>query len=206
MKKLLIFLLLSPFLVQAQEKISRFVNQTELSILMGRSIEGLQYYPYYYSSSSIWPGPSTPNVSTKKRNTGSFSIQTFNGWRIKPKTTVGLTTGLDAYQGALIVPVAAGVRQIVIDKGEKSSKIQASLDAGVGTMWLDDQDGASKEGGLMVNPAVGFIFPTRSGSAFLINFGYKYQRYSLSNTVEGSSYSQESRNIKRFQLRFGFQF
>ncbi|MCD8539859.1 MAG: hypothetical protein LRY55_08900 [Leadbetterella sp.] len=58
----------------------------------------------------------------------------------------------------------------------------------------------------MVNPAVGFVFPTRSGSAFLLNFGYKYQRYSLSSFTNKDNFWEETRNIKRLQVRLGFQF
>ncbi len=133
-------------------------------------------------------------------------MQTFNGWRLKPKTAVGFTTGLDAYQGALILPLAAGVRQVLFEKGPTLSKIQASLDLGAGTLWLDGEEQVSKEGGLMINPAIGFVFPTRSGSAFLLNFGYKYQHYSLSYFYTEDNFTTETRNIKRLQVRLGFQF
>lgn len=211
MKKLYILLFFIAFGASAQEKerevkTSKFVNQTEIALLAGRSLKGssMYYYPVW-SSSSYYPYyPSTP--SYKKGNTGSFSFQTFNGWRIKPRTAVGLTTGLDAYQGALIMPVAAGVRHILYEKGPTLSKIQASLDLGAGTLWLDGDEEAGKKGGLMINPAVGFIFPTRSGSAFLLNFGYKYQHYSLSSFYNNENFIKETRNIKRLQVRLGFQF
>jgi len=206
MKKLYILLFFIAFGASAQErevKTSRFVNQTEIALLAGRSLKGTNTY-FYPAWSSYYPYPSVP--SYKKGNTGSFSFQTFNGWRIKPRTAVGLTTGLDAYQGALIMPVAAGIRQIVYEKGPTLSKIQASLDLGAGTLWLDGDEEMSKKGGLMINPAVGFVFPTRSGSAFLLNFGYKYQHYSLSSFYSTDNFTEESRNIKRLQVRLGFQF
>jgi hypothetical protein len=196
-----------PVFLHAQErevKTSKYVNQTEIAMLMGRTLETVYSYINYSSYPCLGCFPTT--TSTKKRNTGSFSIQTFNGWRVKPKTSVGITTGLDAYQGALIMPVAAGIRQIVFDKGPTQSKIQASLDAGIGTTWLNEDDGQETEGGLMLNPAVGFVFPTRSGSAFLFNFGYKYQHYSVKKTWAENNFSEESRNIKRVQIRLGFQF
>ncbi len=195
--------MLLPFTLMGQN--SKFVNQTEIALLMGRSLKGsVSYYPYY---SSYYPGY-WPTPTYSKGNTGSFSIQTFNGWRVKPKTVFGLTTGVDAYQGALIMPLAAGIRQILFEKGPTQSKIQASLDAGIGTMWLDgnDNENMTKKGGIMLNPAIGFVFPTKSSSALLINFGYKYQRYSVSNFYAENNFSEESRNIKRFQIRLGFQF
>jgi hypothetical protein len=213
MQKIIYFILTLtvPVFLHAQErevKTSKYVNQTEIAMLMGRTLETVNtYYPYYLSSSSYYSCIGCGNrTTTKKSNTGSFSIQTFNGWRVKPKTSVGITTGLDAYQGALIMPVAAGIRQIVFDKGPTQSKIQASLDAGIGTTWLNEDDGQETEGGLMLNPAVGFVFPTRSGSAFLFNFGYKYQHYSVKKTWAENNFSEESRNIKRVQIRLGFQF
>ena len=214
MQKIIYFILIwaAPVFVYGQErdvKTSRYVNQTEIAMLMGRTLENVYSYPYYLSSSSSYypcAGCFPTTTSTKKRNTGSFSLQTFNGWRIKPKTAVGITTGLDAYQGALIMPVAAGIRQIIVDKGSAKSKIQASLDAGIGTTWLNEDDGQETDGGLMLNPAIGFVFPTRSGSAFLINFGYKYQHYSVKKVWAENNFSEESRNIKRVQVRLGFQF
>jgi hypothetical protein len=210
MQKIIYFILtvITPVFVYAQEreaKTSKYVNQTEVALLMGRTLETVYSYPYY---SSYFPCAGCyPQTSTKKRNTGSFGIQTFNGWRIKPKTAVGFTTGLDAYQGALIMPLAAGVRQILFEKGPTLSKIQASLDAGVGTTWLnEDNDGQKTQGGIMLNPAFGFVFPTRSGSAFLVNFGYKYQHYSVKKTWTENNFSEESRNIKRVQIKLGFQF
>lgn len=212
MKKIYVIMLFLAFSATAQDrevKTSKFVNQTEIALLAGRSLTGsTYYYPYvYYTglSSSIYPPyPNTPTY--KEKNTGSLSFQTFNGWRIKPRTAVGLTTGLDAYQGALIMPLAAGVRQVLFEKGSTLSKIQASLDLGTGTLWLDGRDEVSKKGGLMVNPAIGFVFPTRSGSAFLLNFGYKYQHYSISAAADKENFWEESRNIKRLQVRLGFQF
>jgi len=201
----------SVFFASAQErevKTSRFVNQTEIALLAGRSLtSGTIYYsPYYFTSGNLYYPGYTPVPVYKKGNTASFSIQTFNGWRLRPRTAIGLTTGLDAYQGALIMPLAAGVRQIIYEKGPTLSKIQASLDLGVGTLWLDGADDRSSKGGLVVNPAVGFVFPTRSGSAFLLNFGYKYQHYSVSTFYTKDNFSEESRNIKRLQVRLGFQF
>lgn len=204
MKKIAVISLFLAFSATAQEKASRFVNQTEIVLLAGRSLTGSSNNPVYYLD--VVPGPYPIAPVYKKKNTGSFSFQTFNGWRVQPRTTVGLTTGLDAYQGALIMPLAAGVRRILYEKGPTLSKIQASLDLGTGTLWLDGEEGVSKNGGLMVNPAVGFVFPTRSGSAFLVNFGYKYQHYTLSVFQSKDYFTEESRNIKRLQVRLGFQF
>lgn len=209
MKKIYIIMLFLAFSATAQErevKTSKFVNQTEIALLAGRSLTGSTYYPYYLTSSSSFYVPYPYPTNYKKKNTGSLSIQTFNGWRVRPRTAVGLTTGLDAYQGALIMPVAAGVRQVLFEKGPTLSKIQASLDLGTGTFWLDGEDDISKKGGLMINPAVGFVFPTRSGSAFLLNFGYKYQYYTLLTTYSKENFIEETRNIKRLQVRLGFQF
>ena len=201
----IMFFTVSVFGQEREAKNSKYVNQTEVALLMGRTLETVYSYPYY---SSYYPCYNCfPNtITTKKRNTGSFSIQTFNGWRVKPKTALGLTTGLDAYQGALLMPVAVGVRQIVFEKGPTLSKIQASLDAGIGTTWHNEDEGQETKGGLMLNPALGFVFPTRSGSAFLINFGYKYQHYSVKKTWAENNFSEESRNIKRVQIKLGFQF
>lgn len=208
MKKIYVILFFLAFSATAQDrevKNGKFVNQTEIALLAGRSLKGSTIYYPYIDYSSYYPG-FTPVPVYKKGNTGSFSIQTFNGWRIQPRTAVGLTTGLDAYQGMLIMPLAAGVRQILYEKGPTLSKIQVSLDLGTGLTGLDGNEKVTKKGGLMVNPAIGFVFPTRSGSAFLVNFGYKYQYYTLSTFYNIDYFTEESRNIKRLQVRLGFQF
>ncbi len=179
-----------------------FVNQTEFSVLFGRTRDSY-YYPAIYSSFII---PNSDYYSL--RNTVNLSLQTFNGLVLNHKTSVGITTGLDAYNSSLIMPIAAGIRQVVAQKSKNGAKLQIGADAGWGFDWLNPKNDYEKlYGGIMVNPSFGMKFPTRNGSSWLVNFGYKYQYLKIKQT-EVNEYllsSMETRNLKRFQVRVGFE-
>jgi hypothetical protein len=185
-----------------------FVNQTEFGVLFGR-VKNPNYSYYYPSFSSYWPAP-TPN-GYSLQNVANLSVQTFNGFQVRKKTTVGLTTGFDMYRSAVLVPVALGLRHVIYEKSEQGAKLQAGIDAGYGATF-----GASKNsfedvsGGMLINPTIGFKFPARNGSAYLVNFGYKYQYMKVSQNFDESDLyniaSVETKNLNRFQIRLGFQF
>ena len=179
-----------------------FVNQTEFTVLFGRTRD-TYYYPSIYSNFTI---PNSDYYTL--RNTINLSLQTFNGVVIKPNTTVGITTGLDAYNSTLIMPIAAGIRQVVAQKSKNGAKIQIGLDTGWGFDWLNPKNNFEKlYGGIMINPGFGMKFPTKNGSSWLVNFGYKYQYLKIDQT-EVNEYllsSRETRNLKRLQVRVGFE-
>jgi hypothetical protein len=185
-----------------------FVNMTEFGGLFGRVRVPSGYY-YYPSSSSFWPGPST--ITYKMKNAANISVQTFNGIYLNHKTAAGVTIGADWYDAALIVPVSAGLRRVLVEKKNGGSSLIASLDAGYGTTLLqEDDENIKTKGGIMINPAIGFKFPMRNGSAWLLNFGYKYQKLTVDDLIrENDIYNirgSESRNHNRVQIRLGFQF
>jgi len=184
-----------------------FVNQTEFGLLLGR-VKNNNYY-YYPSYSSYWPNP-TPN-GYSLQNVANLSLQTFNGFQVRKKTTVGITTGFDMYSTAILVPVALGLRHIIYEKSQQGAKLQAGLDIGYGATFGNSQNSNEDvSGGILINPTVGFKFPTKNGSAWLVNFGYKYQYMEISQKFDENDFynisSTETQNIKRFQLRLGFQF
>ena len=214
MKKIFILAIIGSLVlntsVAQKEKLFKypFVNQTEFGLLFGR-VKNANYSYSYPSFSSYWPNPIPNGYSLQ--NVANLSIQTFNGFQVRKKTTVGLTTGFDMYSSAVLVPVALGLRHIIFEKSEQGAKLQAGIDAGYGATF-----GASKNsyedvsGGILINPTVGFKFPTRNGSAWLVNFGYKYQYMEVSQNFEESDMynisSVETKNLNRFQVRLGFQF
>jgi hypothetical protein len=184
-----------------------FVNQTEFGLLLGR-VKNNNYY-YYPSYSSYWPNP-TPN-GYSLQNVANLSLQTFNGFQVRKKTTVGITTGFDMYSTAVLVPVALGLRHIIYEKSQQGAKLQAGLDIGYGATFGNSQNSYEDvSGGILINPTVGFKFPTKNGSAWLVNFGYKYQYMEVNQKFDENDFynisSTETQNIKRFQLRLGFQF
>jgi hypothetical protein len=178
-----------------------FVNQTEFGVLFGRNKETFYYYPYF--SSYYPPKPNGFNL----QNVSSLSLQTFNGFKVRKKTSVGITTGLDAYNSILIIPIAVGFRHVLFEKSDKGAKIQTGLDAG----WGIANNANSLEnatGGIMLNPAVGFKFPTKNGSSWMVNFGYKYQFIEITQgyTDDYNISTVETRNLKRFSVKVGFEF
>lgn len=178
-----------------------FVNQTEFGVLFGRNKETFYYYPYF--SSYYPPEPNGFNL----QNVSSLSLQTFNGFKVRKKTSVGITTGLDAYNSVLIIPIAVGLRHVLFEKSENGAKIQTGLDAGWG-IANNANSNENANGGIMLNPAVGFKFPTKNGSAWMVNFGYKYQfiEFTQEFSDDYNISTLETRNLKRFSVKVGFEF
>lgn len=212
MKKLLILTIIGGLVFNASfaqtKKLFKysFVNQTEFGVLFGRVKNTNYYYPSY---SSYWPGPTTNGFNIQ--NIASVSLQTFNGFKVRKMTTVGFTTGLDLYSSTLLVPVAFGVRHVFYEKSQEGAKLQAGLDAGFGSTVANASNSyETVKGGALVNPTIGFKFPTKNGSSWLINLGYKYQYLEITQNFEETDIynisSKETRNLKRFQVRLGFEF
>lgn len=178
-----------------------FVNITELGTLFGRS--KYQMYAYY---SSYYPQP----IQYQTQNRVNFSLQTFNGVYVNPKTAIGLTVGVDSYGPTVLMPISAGIRRSLVQKKQGGSILLGSLDAGYATTWLnEDNTGFKTSGGLVVCPTIGYKFPMRNGSAWLLNFGYRFQRAEYAQARTGDTFwseSNEVRNYRRMVVRFGIEF
>jgi len=150
-----------------------------------------------------------PEQTYTTKNVASLSLQTFNGFKIRKNTTLGLTVGIDSYASVLVTPIALGIRQIMVEKSDKGAKLQLGIDAGYGSTVFNPKNSQTQtNGGIMLNPAIGFIFPTKNGSAWLVNFGYKYQYLELNSSYPEDYYYSvnETRNLNRLQIRLGFEF
>lgn len=179
--------------------------------MFGRVQAPAYYYsPYYYTSSNSSNFYAPPSgQSYQVRNVANITLQTFSGVYINPKTAVGFTTGLDWYNNTLIVPLEVGVRRKIIQRKNGGAAIIAGIDAGYGTTWFHKDNPENKStGGFAISPTIGYRMPTRSGSAWVLNFGYKYQAITVSDTREfDESYSSvETRDHNRLVVRFGFEF
>ncbi len=198
MKKTLILLMLTTQFVMGQKKNtiwSKFVNITEMGIMTGR----VKY------NTDTW---STNPILTQVDSRISPTLQMFNGFQIKPKTAVGITIGADLYRNTLMMPIALGVRQTLLERPNKKVQLLGSLDVGYGTTLLNlDNSTNITKGGLMVNPMLGYRIPNKGGSAWLLNFGYKTQFATVEKNAGFDDFaSQEKRNYNRFVFRLGFQF
>jgi hypothetical protein len=217
MKKILTLLIISVLSVNAQDekdgffKKYPFVNITEFGTMMGRSkyISGWSYYdnltgkpginakPYYYIEKQV-----------------NVTLQTFNGIYLNKKTAVGLTTGVDWIGNTVLMPIAGGVRRQLAQRREGGSAIMANLDLGYATNWLNANTGREEvTGGIVVNPSIGYRIPMRNGSAWLLNFGYRHQRYEVfmdnsyqNGNQEWINQTTEFRKLNRMTARLGFEF
>lgn len=209
-KYMLLFLCLNALDSLAQEggffKKYPFVHQTSLQVLAGRD---RAFYDYSYRLAGL--SPSSYYYPQQRSNSTllNLGLETFNGLRIKKNTAVGFAVGMDSYSHGIIVPLSASVRQIIIKKGDKGAKLQASIDAGYGILGSNSPDSSLvSSGGLHVYPKLSFIFTGRNGSAFLVNFGYKYQYSSSEQSFVESpeSFTKSEFKNKRFTIGIGFQF
>ncbi len=179
-----------------------FVNITELGASFGRN--KYQINAYY---NSYYPQP----ILYQTQNRVNFTLHTFNGVYVNPKTAIGLTVGVDSYGETALMPISAGIRRNLVQKKQGGSILLGSLDAGYSTTWLnEDNTGYKTSGGLVVCPTIGYKFPMRNGSAWMMNFGYRFQRaeYKQQRTEDQFYWteSNEVRNYRRMVVRFGIEF
>ncbi|RFS15819.1 hypothetical protein [Emticicia sp. C21] len=185
----------------------KFVNMTEFGGLFGR----IKYQANYYGGWYPYPYPGNYPDQYQIKNKVNLSMQTFNGIYIDRKTAAGITIGVDGYGETVLMPIALGVRRSILQKKEGGSGLQAGIDAGYSTTWLnEDNTGFHTKGGLLVSPTVGYRLPMRNGSAWLINIGYRFQRAEYKMDRNGNevywSETNEVRKYKRMVLRLGVEF
>ncbi len=184
----------------------KFVNMTEFGGLFGR-IKFQTYYSGWYP----YPYPNNYPDQYQIKNKVNLSMQTFNGVYMDRKTAAGITLGVDGYGETVLMPLALGVRRSLLQKKEGGSGLQAGIDVGYSTTWLnEDNTGFHTKGGILVSPTIGYRLPMRNGSAWLINIGYRFQRAEYKMDRNGNevfwSESNEVRKYKRMVLRLGIEF
>lgn len=128
-----------------------------LLLLLLSSLPGYGQQASYVNHTELGPLLGKMNDTDRRVN---FSIQSFNGIRIRPNLSVGFLIGMDSYPGFVLMPMAMGWRG-VLDKGKRTS-LYASLDVGYGSAILEEKQRENfleswYEGGLMFSPAIGSI-------------------------------------------------
>ncbi len=174
----------------------RFVNYTEFGVMFGKSYQ-LNSNGYYYGQQV--------EASTK------MTLQTYNGLKVYKNLSVGATIGVDWFSRYQIVPVSLGFRISSGDLKSKKVKTFAGIDAGYGFMWLNDKvsDNQQINGGLNLNPMVGFLIPTGGNANFIFSVGYKHNGFNTLtiNRVNEAPYSNETNyNLNRMSVRLGVNF
>lgn len=217
--KILTLLIISTLSVNAQDKKEEkegffkkypFVNITEFGVMLGRS--------KYISGWSNYNTDGRPGINAKPyyyiEKQANLTLQTFNGVYLNKKTAVGLTTGIDWIGNSVLIPIAAGARRQLAQKREGGSAIMANLDLGYATNWLNENNGKEElTGGIVINPSIGYRIPMRNGSAWLINFGYRHQRYEIfyDNSYEIGketwiNQTTQFHKLNRMTAKLGFEF
>jgi hypothetical protein len=173
----------------------KYVNYTELGLLFGKS------YQISYSGNYSQP----VEASTK------FMLQTYNGLKVYKNLSVGATVGVDWFSNYQIVPISLGVRVSSGDSKSKKVKTFAGIDAGYGFMWLNEKVSANQQinGGLSLNPMVGFLIPTGGNANFIFSVAYKHNNFNTKTQsgINEYPYSNETTyNLNRMAVRLGVNF
>lgn len=197
MKNIIIFILAvatSPALAQEVAFKKHYLNQTEVGIMLGR----VKYDP------NAGQGAQAQNRFVQNRT--NLTLQLLNGVQLTPRLGVGIVTGLDWYNAALINPVGAGIRYDLA--GKKTTRLYASADAGHGFTWFhQNNDGYHTRGGLMLNPGLGLRIGKPDAAAFTLAFSYKYQHVTTDKPPYGDQISRaENRNYNRLLVKLGVAF
>ena len=197
MKKILTALVLTLLVVSAYAQEGafkkRYLNHTEVGIMVGR----VKYDPY------AGQGGTLQNISENRTN---LTLQLFNGVQYSPRLGVGVITGLDWYNSALVNPLGLGLRYDLA--GKKNTRLYASADAGYGFTWFhQNSDGFDTRGGLMLNPGLGLRIGKPDGAAFTLSFSYKHQDVTVDKPLLFDQSSRtEARNYNRLLVKMGISF
>ncbi|GHB52880.1 hypothetical protein [Persicitalea jodogahamensis] len=197
MKKILVLLIMLtttlPTWAQETAFKKHYLNQTEVGIMLGR----VKADPYAQQ------GGSGQEIIQNRTN---LTLQMLNGIQYSSRLGVGIITGIDWYNSALINPIGAGLRYDLA--GKKTTRLYASADAGYGFTWFhDDAEGYDTKGGLMLNPGLGLRIGKPEGAAFTLAFSYKHQEATVEKPpLWDQSSRTEDRNYNRFLVRLGVAF
>jgi hypothetical protein len=102
----------------------------------------------------------------------SFGFKFVNGYHVDEHLTVGLGVGIDAYNNirypmmTFYMPVSADIRFVIL-KNKFSPVINLNTGYSVGLSGLN--------GGVLMNPSIGFTGYTSGNNAVVFNVGYKWQ-------------------------------
>ncbi len=196
MRKLIaLFLLTVSLPAWAQESAFKkhYLNQTEVGVMLGR----VNADPYASQ------GVSGQEFSQNRTN---LTLQLLNGIQCSPRLGVGVITGLDWYNGALVNPIGAGLRYDLT--GKSTARLYASADAGYGFTWFhNDAEGFDTKGGLMLNPGLGLRIGKPDAAAFTLSFSYKHQDVTVDKPPFWDQTTRiEERKYNRFLVRLGVAF
>ncbi|ODS83302.1 MAG: hypothetical protein ABS46_06860 [Cytophagaceae bacterium SCN 52-12] len=169
-----------------------FTNHTEVGGLFGN----VEYVTNPYG---------TPKTYGRQNKT-NLTIQTFNGLMLTSRLAGGVTLGVDWFNDALINPIALGARYDLISR--YNARLFGTLDAGYGFTWFyKNLNGNKLNGGLMLNPGIGWRLGKPGNAGFTIAITYKRQEAIMKMPVDRAILRQEeARQYNRLAVRVGIVF
>jgi hypothetical protein len=151
--------------------------------------------------------------STKSTSQMSIGIQDINGYLFNPHLSTGIGIGLHFYPGMVLVPLFADVRY---NFTKTPVTPFVALGAGYSFTYMEVFGFESTKdyfGGPMLNPSFGVKFTFRSGKAFQMNLGYRYQetRIYTHNSIFSNSHpyrtdGYQGQTLGYTNFKFGFVF
>jgi hypothetical protein len=156
----------------------------------------------------------TNQSSSASSGKAAISIHTTNGYRFSQRLGVGAGTGVDAYEGRLLVPLTLALTG---DLGKLANqRVVPFYGFAIGhgfdlTKQNDDRGqiwrgGTTRQtGGLLVQPLLGLKIRAGEGTAFTFQCGYRWQ--TVHNLTEfGTSSTDRKIIFRRLFLGIGFAF
>lgn len=141
------------------------------------------------------------------------------GYQFRPWLMLGAGMGVDAHGDAL-APVFLEVRGFLMSDrpfmprtGTKKG-FKRRLPVAYGMQWgynlplnkvINKVENTEYKGGRLFYPWVGLQFPTRRGTSFQLDAGYKFQRYGKTNTWWGYQ-GVDTHKLRSFAVRGGWVF
>ena len=142
--------------------------------------------------------------ANNRANTPTFQLVTGYHWNSHWSTGIG--TGLDIYQDNTFIPVFA--RGMYIPLNTPLTPV-VTMDAGYGfynqAFNKDLPNTQTIKGGMLFNPAVGFMARSARRTAFLFTLGYRQQE-SLQSFQNGEIRTDQDFSFRRLSLRMSLLF
>jgi len=131
------------------------------------------------------------------------SINLTVGYQLNPKLALGIGTGYDIYNTP-IIPLYLNFHGDLLNS---STTPYFRLSTGYGftnpTKEQKRNENLEQNGGVLVHPSIGIKFHTRSNLAWLVDFGYRFQRYNRRFLWDDNP---QRWTLQRTTLRIGIEF
>ena len=136
-------------------------------------------------------------------NNNAASVNISLGYHINSKISFGIGSGYDRFDTP-IIPLYLDLKGDLL----KSSVTPFyKLSAGYGfvspTKQQKDNPNLSQSGGILIHPSIGIKFHTRFKAAWLLDFGYRIQRF---NQEFDFAQNPQRWTLRRATVRFGLEF